>query len=108
MDVNSLFDVKVSETTAGHVRDSARAPWLTHAAPPQGKVVLVTGGAKGIGRMISEGFVANGAKIYISSRDGKACDQAAKELTALGTRTAGTSPLTSPTPLLLLPPQNMQ
>lgn len=35
--------------------------------------------------MISEGFVANGAKVYISSRDGKACDQAAKELTALGT-----------------------
>lgn len=45
----------------------------------------MTGGAKGIGRMISEGFVANGAKVYISSRDGKACDQAAKELTALGT-----------------------
>lgn len=35
--------------------------------------------------MISEGFVTNGAKVYISSRDGKACDQAAKELTALGT-----------------------
>lgn len=44
----------------------------------------MTGGAKGIGRMISEGFVTNGAKVYISSRDGKACDQAAKELTALG------------------------
>ncbi|KAI9750785.1 MAG: Protein O-mannosyltransferase 2 [Chaenotheca gracillima] len=48
------------------------------------KVVLVTGGAKGIGRMISEGFVQNGAKVYISSRDGKACDQAVDELNALG------------------------
>ncbi|PMD27355.1 short-chain dehydrogenase/reductase-like protein sdr [Hyaloscypha hepaticicola] len=48
------------------------------------KVVLVTGGAKGIGRMISEGFVANGAKVYISSRDAKACEQACKELNALG------------------------
>lgn len=48
------------------------------------KVVLVTGGAKGIGRMISEGFVQNGAKVYISSRDAKACDQACKELNALG------------------------
>ncbi len=51
----------------------------------QDKVVLVTGGAKGIGRMISEGFVANGAKVYISSRDAQACEQACKELNALGT-----------------------
>ncbi|KAH7411979.1 hypothetical protein DE146DRAFT_259869 [Phaeosphaeria sp. MPI-PUGE-AT-0046c] len=48
------------------------------------KVVLVTGGAKGIGRMISEGFVQNGASVYISSRDAKACEQACKELNALG------------------------
>jgi short-subunit dehydrogenase involved in D-alanine esterification of teichoic acids len=47
--------------------------------------VLVTGGAKGIGRMISEGFVTNGAKVYISSRDIKACEQACNELNALGT-----------------------
>lgn len=46
--------------------------------------MLVTGGAKGIGRMISEGFVQNGAKVYISSRDAKACEQACKELNALG------------------------
>jgi len=52
------------------------------------KVVLVTGGAKGIGRMISEGFVANGAKVYISSRDAKACEQTCKELNALGKGTA--------------------
>ena len=51
---------------------------------PQGKVVLVTGGAKGIGRMISEGYVTNGATVYISSRDAKACEQAVKELNALG------------------------
>ncbi|GES61005.1 Rhamnolipids biosynthesis 3-oxoacyl-[acyl-carrier-protein] reductase [Aspergillus terreus] len=50
----------------------------------EGKVVLVTGGAKGIGRMISEGYVANGATVYISSRDAKACEQACKELNALG------------------------
>lgn len=47
-------------------------------------MVLVTGGAKGIGRMISEGYVTNGATVYISSRDAKACEQAAKELNALG------------------------
>ncbi|KAF2762415.1 short chain dehydrogenase/reductase family [Pseudovirgaria hyperparasitica] len=48
------------------------------------KVVLVTGGAKGIGRMISQGFVENGATVFISSRDAKACEQATKELNALG------------------------
>lgn len=46
--------------------------------------MLVTGGAKGIGRMISEGFVQNGANVYVSSRDAKACEQACKELNALG------------------------
>ncbi|KAJ5898898.1 hypothetical protein N7495_003642 [Penicillium taxi] len=50
----------------------------------KGKVVLVTGGAKGVGRMISEGYVTNFATVYISSRDSKACEQAAKELNALG------------------------
>lgn len=34
--------------------------------------------------MISEGFIANGAKVYISSRDAKACEQACKELNSLG------------------------
>jgi len=56
------------------------------------KVVLVTGGAKGIGRMISEGFVTNGAKVYISSRDAKACEQACKELNALGKGSAHAIP----------------
>lgn len=60
------------------------ASFLLLADDYQGKVVLVTGGAKGIGRMISEGFVANGATVYISSRDAKSCDEAVKELNALG------------------------
>ena len=33
-----------------------------------GKVALVTGGSRGIGEMIAEGFVKNGAKTFITSR----------------------------------------
>lgn len=51
----------------------------------QGRTALITGGSRGIGRMIAEGFLAQGAKVYISSRKAKACDQTAAELSALGT-----------------------
>ncbi|KAI1176614.1 short chain dehydrogenase/reductase family [Nemania sp. FL0916] len=59
MEINNLFDVK-------------------------GKVVLVTGGARGIGRMITTGFVRNGARVYIASRDSSACAATAAELTSQG------------------------
>ncbi|EGO30920.1 hypothetical protein SERLADRAFT_359056 [Serpula lacrymans var. lacrymans S7.9] len=48
-----------------------------------GKVVLVTGGTRGIGKMIASGYVRNGAKVYITSRSAKDCDATAKEFNAL-------------------------
>jgi NAD(P)-dependent dehydrogenase (short-subunit alcohol dehydrogenase family) len=50
-----------------------------------GKTALVTGGSRGIGRMIAEGYVEAGAKVYVSSRKAKACEQTAAELSAKGT-----------------------
>ncbi len=50
----------------------------------QGRSALVTGGSRGIGRMIAEGFLAQGARVYISARKAEACDQTARELSAFG------------------------
>ena len=45
-----------------------------------GRVALVTGGSRGIGRMIAAGFVAQGAKVYVSSRKAAACEETAEAL----------------------------
>ncbi|MFS0773879.1 SDR family oxidoreductase [Sphingomonas sp. 1P08PE] len=45
-----------------------------------GRVALVTGGSRGIGKMIASGFVQQGAKVYISSRKAPACEETAAEL----------------------------
>ncbi len=49
-----------------------------------GKVAVVTGGSRGIGRMIAEGFVRNGVRTYITARKAEACDAAATELSEHG------------------------
>ena len=50
----------------------------------QGRVALITGGSRGIGRMIAAGYLRAGAKVYISARKAAACDATAAELAGLG------------------------
>ncbi len=50
----------------------------------KGRTALVTGGSRGIGRMIAAGFIAAGARVYISARKAQACDQTARELSEGG------------------------
>src|SRR5215468_6688394 len=45
-----------------------------------GRVALVTGGSRGIGRMIAAGFIAQGAKVYIAARKAESAEKAAIEL----------------------------
>lgn len=48
-----------------------------------GRVALVTGGSRGIGRMIAEGLLAQGATVYITARKEEACRATAAELSAI-------------------------
>jgi NAD(P)-dependent dehydrogenase (short-subunit alcohol dehydrogenase family) len=50
----------------------------------QGRVALVTGDSRGIGRMIAAGFIAQGARVYISSRKADACQKTAADLSMGG------------------------
>ncbi len=49
-----------------------------------GKTALVTGGSRGIGKMIATGYVQAGAKVYVSSRKAEACEALATELSEIG------------------------
>jgi NAD(P)-dependent dehydrogenase (short-subunit alcohol dehydrogenase family) len=50
----------------------------------KGRTALVTGGSRGIGRMIAAGFLEQGARVYITSQKADVCNETAAELCSLG------------------------
>lgn len=50
----------------------------------KGRVAVVTGGARGIGAMMTEGLVKAGVRVYISSRKAEACQAMADEMSKHG------------------------
>jgi NAD(P)-dependent dehydrogenase (short-subunit alcohol dehydrogenase family) len=54
-----------------------------------GKTVLITGGTRGLGRAMAQGFAEAGADVIVSSRKAEACAQTAAELRELGVRAEG-------------------
>ncbi|MEC7924666.1 MAG: SDR family oxidoreductase [Actinomycetota bacterium] len=57
---------------------------LTQSLDLTGKVAIITGGSRGIGRSIAIGFAQNGANVVVTSRNLETCESTVEEIHKLG------------------------
>jgi NAD(P)-dependent dehydrogenase (short-subunit alcohol dehydrogenase family) len=58
----------------------------------KGRVVVVTGGIRGIGRALAEGYVHAGAKVVVASRNPESCQETEQYLRSLDGEARGFPP----------------
>lgn len=73
-------------------RQGSPVPEATNAMfDLSGRVAIVTGGSRGIGRAVATGLAAAGAAVVVAARNAALCDEVAEEIRAEGGRAVGAS-----------------